>query len=57
VPRAGCRARKSGWNFTVLVSTNFTDWTPLPQPAAPVWQFLDPEGTNAPARFYRLKYP
>jgi hypothetical protein len=47
----------SAWNFTVLVSTNATDWTNLPAPAFPVYQFVDPEGTNAPQRLYRLQWP
>ena len=47
----------TGWNFTVLVSTNFTDWTNLPGAATPLYQFLNPQGTNSPVRFYRLQYP
>lgn len=47
----------SAWNFTVLVTTNLMDWTNLPGPAYPVYQFRDPEGTNAPQRFYRLRWP
>jgi hypothetical protein len=49
------------WNFTVLVSTNATDWTNLPTPAFPVYQFVDPfvapQGTNASQRLYRLQWP
>jgi hypothetical protein len=47
----------SGWNFSVLVSTNLIDWSPLSASAQPVWQFLDPEGTNQPRRFYRIRWP
>ncbi len=47
----------TGWNFTVLATTNFVDWTMLPGPAYPVYQFYDPEGTNAPNRYYRLTWP
>jgi len=47
----------TGWNFTVLASTNLIDWTNLPGPAYPVYQFRDPEGTNAPQRAYRLRWP
>lgn len=45
----------SAWNFSVEVTTNFT-WVPL-GPAYPVYQFHDPDGTNAPMRFYRLRWP
>jgi hypothetical protein len=46
------------WSFTVLASTNATDWIALPTPAFPVYQFLDPDGgTNAPQRLYRLQWP
>jgi hypothetical protein len=48
----------SGWTFTVLASGNLVNWTNLPDPATAVFQFTDPAAaTNAPARFYRLKYP
>ena len=48
----------SAWNFTVLVSTNFLDWTNLPGPAYPVYQFFDPDAaSNAPSRYYRLRWP
>jgi len=47
----------SAWNFTVLVTTNFADWTNLPGMAYPVYQFQDPDGTNTPQRFYRLSWP
>lgn len=41
----------------MLVTTNFADWTNLPGAAYPVYQFHDPDGTNAPERFYRLQWP
>jgi hypothetical protein len=48
----------SGWTFTVLASGNLVDWTNLPDPASAVFQFTDPAAaTNAPGRFYRLRYP
>ena len=47
----------SGWNFTVLVSTNGNTWANLTGPAAPVYQFRDPGSSNAPIRTYRLQYP
>ena len=47
----------SAWNFTVLVSSNFVDWTNLPNPAFPVYQFQDPAATNSDLRVYRLRYP
>jgi hypothetical protein len=48
----------SAWNFTVLVSSNLADWTDLPGPAYPVYQFFDPEAaSNAPMRAYRLRWP
>lgn len=47
----------TAWNFSVLVTTNLVDWTNLPGPAFPVYQFLDSEGTNARQRFYRLRWP
>ena len=46
----------SAWNFSVLASTNLLDWNFL-GPAYPVYQFFDPDGTNAPLRFYRLRWP
>ena len=47
----------NGWDFSVLVSTNLLDWSPLSVKAQPVWQFLDPAGTNQPRRFYRIGWP
>jgi hypothetical protein len=48
----------TGWNFTVLASTNLVDWTNLPSPAYPVYQFYDPAAvSNAPLRAYRLRWP
>ena len=44
----------TGWNFNVQVSTNLIDWTNLPTSVSPVYQFLDPEATNA-GRVYRLR--
>jgi hypothetical protein len=45
----------AGLNFTVLMSTNLTDWTPLTNAAG--FYFNDPAATNAPQRFYRLRWP
>lgn len=48
----------AGWNFTVLASTNLLDWTNVPGPAYPVYQFYDPEAaSNSPMRMYRLRWP
>ncbi len=47
----------TAWNFTVMASTNLVDWTNLPAPALPVYQFIDPEATNQPQRSYRLRWP
>ena len=47
----------SGWNFTVLVSSNLSNWIELPGPAYPVYQFNDPNSSNQPLRFYKLRYP
>jgi hypothetical protein len=44
------------WNFSVDVTTNLTDWDFL-GPAFPVYQFFDPESTNQPLRYYRLRWP
>ena len=48
----------TGWNFTVMASSNLVDWTTLPGLAYPVYQFYDSEAaSNAPVRVYRLRYP
>ncbi len=44
------------WNFSVLVSTNLTNWDYL-GPAWNVLQFRDAEAARQPARFYRLRSP
>jgi len=46
----------SAWNFSVLVSTNLTDWDFVGL-ASPLYQFTDPAATNAPQRYYRLRWP
>jgi hypothetical protein len=46
----------TAWNFSVLSSSNLTDWDYAGQ-ANPCYQFND---TNAPAaanRYYRLRWP
>ena len=46
------------WNFSVLVSSDLTNWTTNMYPAYPAYQFVDPNAaTNAPQRFYRLQWP
>ncbi len=45
----------AGLNFSVLMSSNLTDWTPLPN--ATGFYFDDPGASNAPVRFYRLRWP
>ena len=46
----------NNWDFSVLVSTNLTDWQYLGK-ATPMYQFADPSATNAPRRYYRLQWP
>lgn len=46
-----------GWNFGVQASTDLVNWTNLPTAAKPVYQFVDPDGTNSQKRFYRLRFP
>jgi hypothetical protein len=46
----------NNWDFSVLVSTNLTDWQYLGK-ATPMYQFTDPSATNAPRRYYRLQWP
>jgi len=46
----------TSWNLSVLVSSNLIDWNFL-GPAFPVYQFFAPASTNAPDRFYRLRWP
>jgi len=46
----------NNWDFSVLVSTNLTDWQYL-GPATPMYQFTDPQATNRPTRYYRLQWP
>jgi uncharacterized delta-60 repeat protein len=50
-------ADAGAWLFSVEASTNLVDWEALPDPAWPVYQFWDPPVTNAPTRFYRLRWP
>lgn len=48
----------TGWDFSVLVSTNLTDWQVLPTLAYPVYQFYDSNAAaGAQKRYYRLRYP
>jgi uncharacterized repeat protein (TIGR03806 family) len=44
-----------GVNYVVEASTNFANWTPLftNAPVGNVFQFVDPDTTNHPFRFYR----
>jgi hypothetical protein len=42
------------WNFGVEVTTNLMEWQVL-GPAFPVYQFFDPNSTNQPRRYYRLR--
>jgi len=46
-----------GWQLSVQASSDLSHWTNLPTAAMPVYQFLDPDGTNAQQRFYRFLYP
>ena len=42
--------------FTMQFSTDLVNWTNLPGPAYPVYQFIDAGATNSP-RFYRVVQP
>jgi hypothetical protein len=44
-----------GWSFTVQASTNLLTWTNLPTVATPFYEFNDPQETNSPERYYRLR--
>jgi hypothetical protein len=46
-----------GASFTVLASTNLVDWLQLPGLSVPTYQWFDPEASNYPYRFYRLRWP
>ena len=46
----------AGLSFTILASTNLTDWTVLTN-AAPEFLFNDASATNASQRYYRLRWP
>ena len=46
----------NNWDFSVLVSTNLTDWEYL-GPATPLYQFVDPQAIDHPRRYYRLQWP
>ena len=46
----------NNWDFSVLVSTNLTDWEYL-GPATPLYQFVDPQAASQPRRYYRLQWP
>jgi hypothetical protein len=47
----------TAWNFSVLVSTDYVNWSVLPNPALPVYQFVDPQAATNSARHYRLRWP
>ena len=49
----------AGSNYVLQASTNLTTWTPLStNTAATNWfNFLDPNATNFPYRFYRVLQP
>jgi hypothetical protein len=48
----------TGWNFSVLSSSNLIDWEVLPNPAIPAYRFSDSHSASgAPQKFYRLRYP
>ena len=46
----------TAWDFSVLVSSNLTDWDFLGL-AYPLYQFGDPAATNSPKHYYRLRWP
>jgi hypothetical protein len=45
----------SGWSFNVQASSDLTTWSNLPTSATPFYEFFDPEATNSPYRFYRVR--
>lgn len=49
-------AYTNDWDLNVEVSTNLIDWSFLGL-AYPFYQFSDPDATNLPRRFYRLRWP
>jgi hypothetical protein len=46
----------SAWNFSVLMSTNLTNWQYL-GPATPLYQFQDTNAPASPQGYYRLRWP
>jgi hypothetical protein len=46
-----------GWGLGVQVSSDLVTWTNLPTAAFQVYQFNDPDATNSPQRFYRMRLP
>jgi hypothetical protein len=46
----------AGLSFTILASTNLTNWSVLTN-ASPEFLFTDSAATNAPQRYYRLRWP
>jgi hypothetical protein len=50
-------AGNSGPDYTILASTNLTDWLPIwvTNSPTPPFVFFDPEATNLNGRFYRVR--
>ena len=44
-----------GWGLEVQASSDLSSWSNVPAAAFPVYQFLDPDATNAAHRYYRLR--
>jgi len=48
----------TGWNFSVMTSSNYVGWQALSNQATPVFRFCDPSATNGSSmKFYRMRYP
>jgi hypothetical protein len=45
----------TSWSFNVQASSDLVTWTNLPTAATPFYQFNDPQATNSPSRYYRLR--
>ena len=44
-----------GWDFTVQASSDLMTWSNVTTSATPFYEFYDPQATNSPHRYYRLR--
>jgi hypothetical protein len=44
-----------GWHFTVQASSDLVTWSNLTTSITPFYEFNDPQATNSPHRYYRLR--